>query len=157
MNPELTFEVQNLLEGAIDGSYDVIAAIELLEYIEPERCEAFVETMRDGLTEKGRLVLTLPHANKTVGEKHYQHFEGADLRALLEPRFAEVELVPFDRRSLLLEGMKALLGWRGEQFIINALLVLNRIRWFHERWCRYSATEGICRRIAAVALAPIDR
>lgn len=154
MNPELTFEVRDLLEEPLNASYDVVTAVEVLEHIEPERCGPFVEAMRDALADDGRLVLTVPHANKPVSEKHYRHFDGDALQDLLKPNFAKVELIPFDRRSLVLEGIKALLGWRGEHFIVNSPFILNRVRRFYEERCLYAATESDCRRIAAVATVP---
>jgi SAM-dependent methyltransferase len=157
MNPDLSFEVRDLLEDPPDNTYDVVTAIEVLEHIEPNQCESFVSAIRRTLSETGHLILTVPHTNKPVNEKHYQHFDSEDLRGLLAPAFDQVELIPFDKRSLLFEGMKIFLGWRGKHFIINSPPVLDLVKRFYMSRCLYAASPQNCRRIAAVASKPLNR
>lgn len=85
MNPHLQYEARNILEEDLDREYDVATCIEVLEHIPPEECELFVEAITETLTNDGKLVLTVPHANKPVADKHYQHFDSALLSELLEP------------------------------------------------------------------------
>jgi hypothetical protein len=150
LNPHLRYETRNILEENLDREYDVATCIEVLEHIPPEECTAFVEAIVETLTDNGKLVLTVPHANKPVADKHYQHFDSSSLSELLDPHFKRVEFVPFDRQSKLLTALELAVGGRGTHLIVNSPSVLNSLWKLYKRRYMYAPTESDCRRIAAV-------
>lgn len=150
MNPHLTYEVRDILEEDLGRQFDVATCIEVLEHIPPEDCAAFVEAIAGMLAPDGKLVLTVPHVNKAVSDKHYQHFGSDKLADLLDPQFERVEFIPFDRQSKVFTALELAVGGRGNQFIINSPAVLNRLWGLYKRRYMYADTEASCRRIAAV-------
>ena len=154
MNTDIEYISRDILAEQVEITYDVVTAIEVLEHIEPADLERFLEAIEDALADGGLLVLTVPHANKPVSEKHYQHFDGEALTELLTPRFENLELIPFDRQSLFFEGLKLLLGWRGDHYVINTPAILDRMHRLYRTRYLYAESEADCRRIAAVARKP---
>ncbi|MDR9382699.1 MAG: class I SAM-dependent methyltransferase, partial [Natronomonas sp.] len=95
MNPDLDYEVVDLLSEDVGREFEVATAVEVLEHIPPDDLPTFVARITDLLVDDGRFILTVPHENKPVRDKHYQHFAAADLLPLLDPSFESVEFVPF--------------------------------------------------------------
>jgi 2-polyprenyl-3-methyl-5-hydroxy-6-metoxy-1,4-benzoquinol methylase len=150
INPHLEYEVHNILEEDLDRRFDVATCIEVLEHIPPDDCAAFVAAIVDTLTDVGRLILTVPHSNKPVSDKHYQHFDSEILSELLEPHFDSVEFVPFDRQSKLFTALELAIGGRGTHVIVNSPPITNTLWKLYRRRYLYAPTEDDCRRIAAV-------
>lgn len=150
MNPHLEYQSRNIIEEALDEEYDVATCIEVLEHIPREDCDEFVEAIVDTLVPAGKLVLTVPHVNKPVADKHYQHFNAAKLRSLLEPHFENVDFVPFDRRSKLFTVLELALGGRGNHVIVNSPPITNTLWKLYRRRYLYAPTEDDCRRIAVI-------
>jgi SAM-dependent methyltransferase len=150
MNPDIDYEVRNVIEEPLDHEFDAATCVEVLEHVPPEDCDAFVATVADALAPGGRLVLTVPHSNKPVNDKHYRHFDSTDLSNLLSPHFETVEFVPFDRRSKLLSGLELCLGGRGNHLVINSPVITNALWRLYERRFLYAPDEDRCRRLAAV-------
>lgn len=150
MNPHLSYEARNILEEDLGREFDVATCIEVLEHIPPEDCAAFVEAIAGTLADDGKLVLTVPHVNKPVSDKHYQHFDSVKLGDLLDPQFDSVEFVPFDRQSKVFTALELAVGGRGNRFVVNSPAVLNRLWGLYERRYMYADREANCRRIAAI-------
>ena len=122
--------------------------IEVLEHIPPPQVERFVYGLSTYISDGGTLLLTVPHANKPVQSKHYQHFSTALLRESLEPHFEIQEMVYFDRDSRKLRYLEALMQ--------NRLFVLNHSRLTTAFFNYYIRThlvtdEASCGRMLAVA------
>lgn len=150
MNPQLRYEVRDIVEEPLTNSFDVATATEVLEHIPPGNLTDFVEAITDSLKDHGSLILTVPHANKRVSDKHYQHFTSDDLRELLQPLFGEISFVPFDVRSRVMARLQQIVGGRGQHFVITNEWVTN---WFFTSYIDrylYTEDERKCMRIAAV-------
>lgn len=150
MNPDLDYEVVDILSKDLGREFDVATAVEVLEHIPPAELPRFVGRVADHLADDGRFVLTVPHENKPVQDKHYQHFSAADLESLLTPQFETVEFVPFDRQSKMFTALELALGGRGRHFVVNSPPVVDRLWKLYRRWYLYADSESNCRRIAAV-------
>ena len=83
MNPEVTFKCLDVTRKKIKKKYDVITAIEVLEHISPNQLDEFIGRIASIINSNGRLILTVPHKNKSIQDKHYQHFSGDDLVKIL--------------------------------------------------------------------------
>lgn len=150
LHPHLNYEVVDITEQDLDYAFEVATAIEVLEHIPPEDCTTFVESIHDILTENGTLILTVPHKNKPVSNKHYQHFNSKELRDLLESVFSDISFVQFDKQSKIFTALELAIGGRGNHFIINTPTVTNTLSRLYKNRYLYQPTEEPCRRIAAV-------
>ena len=150
LNPQIDYKAINIIEEKLEEEFEVATAIEVLEHIEPRNCDAFVEAISEVLVDDGRLVLTVQHDNKSVSEKHYQHFDSTQLEELLDPYFSEISFVPFDRQSKVFTALELAIGGRGNHLIINTPVVTNTLWKLYTKRYMYAPTESSCRRIAAV-------
>jgi len=150
MNPDIEYRALNILEDDIGETFDVATLIEVLEHIDPAELPKFVDEVTRLITGGGTMVLTVPHENKSLNEKHYQHFSRDDLAELLEERFQSVQYIPFDEDSKLLTVVHLLLGGSGK----NVVVTNERLNeWFFRIYLRrylYAPDESYCNRIAAV-------
>jgi 2-polyprenyl-3-methyl-5-hydroxy-6-metoxy-1,4-benzoquinol methylase len=155
LNPAIDYICADLTSETLQQRYDVVTAVEVLEHIPVDEVQLFLEGIASHLNPEGRLVITVPHVNKGVQSKHYQHFTAATLRATLQQRFTVQRVVPFDRRSRLVAGMLRLLGHTGSRFIVTHQ-ALNRLAYkMILKGCLEEQPEGRCSRLLAVATAKV--
>ena len=96
----------------------------------------------------GRIVITVPHTNKALSPKHYQHFNKEKLTRLLSPYFEDLQFTFFDSRSPFLRILSLLIGGQGKYFVVTAPAIN---RWFFSVYRRRFLKldeEKDCRRIA---------
>jgi len=119
MNPALSFECIDICsQRAAMGTFDVVTLVEVLEHIPVESVDDFLSAIASYQELGGRLVLTTPHKNKPVQVKHYQHFDGAALRKLLEPHYEVERMVFFDKMTRIFNRLMS-------SFLGNSLFILN--------------------------------
>jgi SAM-dependent methyltransferase len=111
--PNLSFE-QGLVED-FEGPCDAIVFLQTIEHVhEPERLlERFAGAARTSyVTTPNRLTLAPPGAEKSDNPWHLREYSPDQYRALLEPRFARVELLGvYHARKLRLHELALRLGW----------------------------------------------
>lgn len=149
MNPNLAYECADIRsqEGPTEG-FDVVTLIEVLEHIPVEDVDDFVSACSRYVKPDGRLILTVPHTNKRVQAKHYQHFDSVTLKNVLE-RYYDIErMLFFDRRSRAFSRiMNCLL--RNWFFILNNRFLLNLLYHTYRKHFFFSS-EAKCSRICLV-------
>lgn len=121
-NPNIKFERRDIVSQPIDDRADVVTIIEVLEHIPIEKIHEFVESLSSLVAEDGYLVLTVPHENRPVEKKHFQHFSVESIRALFASNFEEIKVIYFDRVkswSLLYLVVNASLAGRGRYFLVT--------------------------------------
>lgn len=154
-NPDLEYRAADIVTDSVPGIFEAATLIEVIEHLQPAALPAFIGAVASTLTVGGRLVLTVPHRNKPLIEKHYQHFTGEQLRRLLEPYFSDIRLIPFDvpaRRSPLMWLIERVLGAKGRWFLFThprGLFLFYRLYLKHGL---YAKSESRCERIAAVCV-----
>jgi SAM-dependent methyltransferase len=151
-NPDIDYvcaDVEDLKED--HNRYDVLTLIEVVEHIPPEKVEAFLRACRQMVQPGGRIILTVPHANKPLNDKHYRHFREADLEPLMASISSDVNYFYFDKKNRLLRLMLALIGGSGSNFIVTNRWVTNMVRKFYFRYGLRAPTEEQCMRIGCVA------
>lgn len=152
LSPHVEFQCLDILAGEpLSEEFDVVSLVEVIEHIPPESLPDFISKAAEYLNPTGRLVLTVPHVNQIVGDKHFQHFDSVSLRALLDPHFTDIEFYPFDYPSRILGLWFRLLGRAGKYFIITWPPILNKFHAYYRRHCLYGKDESTCMRIACVA------
>jgi len=151
LNPEIQYKCLNICEyDKSIGLYDVVTLVEVLEHIPVNELDEFVAYISKYLKSDGRLILTVPHKNKSLQVKHYQHFDSQSLYSLLDPVFKIEKAFYFDKASRIFEGLKkTLLGNRF--FILNNQFLLNCIWKVYQKYF-FICDEARCGRICVLAI-----
>ena len=89
----------------------------MFEHIPLDDCDNFVKGLVSLLNEEGRIYLTVPHKNKAVSEKHFQHFDYKSLTDYFEEYFRIEEVVFFDKLTKWNRILNLIL--------VNKLFILN--------------------------------
>lgn len=153
LNPDLAFEDRDIITNPLDRTFNVATLIEVVEHIPPNKLKQFVKQVHAVLSPEGYLILTVPHVNKSVSDKHYQHFDAAALRDLLDTHFQKLRFIPFDSHSKFLTVMQLLLGGKGNHFVLtNSWINSVFLQVYFNRFL-YEVTEENCGRIAVVGRA----
>lgn len=150
MNPDIAFRCQDITTDTVNETFDVVTMIEVLEHIPPATVPCFLDAVRQKVAPKGRLVLTVPHSNKTVSSKHYQHFTADSLKRALANAFVSVEVIPFDLQSRSMWIMETLLGEPGSQYLITNRSLRTKFFNLYRRHFLYAPHESKCMRLAAI-------
>ncbi|WP_259252194.1 class I SAM-dependent methyltransferase [Salinibacter ruber] len=151
MSPSVEFRCQNILDDGIDERFDVAVLIEVFEHIPPDDLDAFVDATARLLDSGSTLIATIPHTNKWVSDKHYQHFNQSKLQDLLAPHFTNTEFFHIDDiSSTLLEYLQSLVGGDGEHFVVTDSRIMTVFWRLYRRHYLYT-TRDRCGRIAVVA------
>lgn len=103
MNPQANFQLGDITERLSfdDASFDQIVLIETLEHIQPDLIPHAMKEIHRVLNDEGELIITVPHINRKLDSKHYQHFTAKNLRSVLSSLFKIVSLRGFHNNSLL--------------------------------------------------------
>lgn len=149
--PQITFECADITAGHVLEPFDAAVLMEVFEHIPLARTAEFMAGVRRLLRNGGRLYLTVPHANKPVEYKHFQHFTVKSLLACLEPHFHIAEVVPFERRGLSRKVMRALLC--NPLFVLNNRTLLDLIYRWYRTYLFNCASEESCQRLYVEAIA----
>lgn len=150
MNPHIHYEKINILEDKLENKYDIATAIEVLEHIPPDDLPQFIKGISNLVNENGYFILTVPHKNKPVSDKHYQHFSSEKLRQLLSPYFGNLEFIPFDSSFRILNIFSRVLGGNGNNFVITHAGINNLFYRTYKKRYLYTKNEKNCMRIAAI-------
>lgn len=112
INPHAHFLLGNLTTRLPfdDASFDQIVLMETLEHIQPDLVPQSVKEIHRVLDGKGELIIAVPHRNRPLDSKHYQHFTSDDLHNILGSLFTIVGLTGFHSKSRLLNPMFHLLA-----------------------------------------------
>jgi SAM-dependent methyltransferase len=155
LNPGLDYRAIDIVGTDLrEAEFDVVTLIEVIEHIPPEELPRFLERAVSLLRSGGRLVITAPHRNKRLGDKHFQHFDASSLTALLSPHLRELHVQPFDLPSRLLGLWFRLMGRAGKYFLITWQPLLNAFYAYYAKHCLHARDETRCGRIACVGRKP---
>ena len=91
----VSYNQANIINSNLSEQFDIITLIEVLEHIHPDNVNKFLKGVHKNLKKSGILIMTVPSKNKTVSEKHYQHFSKGDLKSLLENNRFQVKRIIF--------------------------------------------------------------
>lgn len=80
-------------------AFDSASLIEVAEHIPPDQLKDFVRAIKGVMKPGATLLVTVPHSNRGVQKKHYQHFSFASLRAAFEPEFECISIGGFGKHS----------------------------------------------------------
>lgn len=72
-HPEVEFLVNDA--SKIEGEFDIVLAVEVLEHIPDNEVSFFLKTLEDRCTKGGKVIITVPSKAKPLIEKHYRHYD----------------------------------------------------------------------------------
>lgn len=150
MNPDLNYKCADICSDESQlKSFDVVTLVEVLEHIPIDSVSDFVSAFARLNKPGGRLLLTVPHKNKRLQVKHYQHFNSKTLMKILEPYYRVEQMLFLDKRSIVFGYMASrLLGNRF--FVLNNTLLLDLFYRTYRKWF-FLCREGKCGRICVKA------
>jgi SAM-dependent methyltransferase len=149
MNPDLNYECLDICsERAVNQTFDVVTLVEVLEHIPTELVYDFVSALARYQKPGGRLILTVPHKNKALQLKHYQHFNSKMLKEILEPYFKIDRMMFFDKNSRVFGRISNTL-LANRFFILNNLFLLDAIFNIYRKHFLV-CSESCCGRICIV-------
>jgi ubiquinone/menaquinone biosynthesis C-methylase UbiE len=151
-NPDCTFTCASVEHMPFaDGTFDVLALIEVIEHFEPAKLADILKECSRVLKPSGALVITTPSVREhKMSKAHYQHFTEESIKEYLHAAGLKPESIQgnyrYSRVQILLQGILL-----NRFFEIRHRAVLrwyNRI--FSKKWARCSPSEG--RRLITVAV-----
>lgn len=103
MNPSAKIEVGDLTaELPFEPDwFDQIVLIETLEHIPPKDLPGVIRELHRVLKPGGRLIVTVPHKNRKIDSKHYQHFTAMQVREIVGAEFEVDDVAGFDAAASL--------------------------------------------------------
>lgn len=149
--PNLQFKQLDITKPSDLPAVDVAILMEVFEHIPLEFAAEFMRGVHGLLKPGGVLLLTVPHRNKPVEYKHFQHFTIDRILAYLQPHFDVVEVVPFEKISIARRLITAILSNRF--FILNSGRLLQAIYRYYKRNLFFCGSEKTCQRIFVKATA----
>lgn len=151
LNPDIDYVCADITSDKIEDGFDLVTMVEVLEHIPLESVDNFLAAVARLLNAGGKLVMTVPHANKRLQPKHYQHFSSGQLGDTLAPYFIVEKIVPFDRSSRLTTLLGYMLGGDGANFVVTNRKLNGMLYRRVKRHCLEPQPEHRCGRLLAVA------
>jgi hypothetical protein len=150
LNPQIHYECRDICASSKAGRvYDVVTLIEVLEHIEIEQVDDFISACANHLCPNGKLILTVPHKNKILQTKHYQHFDSLKIREILAEHFDVERIVFFDKMSTLWARLIAPL-FGNFLFILNNRFLLRLLYGLYQKFF-FRSNEKKCGRLCIIA------
>lgn len=148
---DLVFRQFDISTVQFEQQFDAAILMEVYEHIPVDETRAFLEGVRRSLRLGGTLLVTVPHSNKPLEYKHFQHFTIETLTRDLSEQFDVVKVVPFERMSILRGLINRALCNR--YFVLNHRRMLSLLYSLHSRLLFSCDSEEHCQRIFVRAVA----
>lgn len=149
--PNLSFQPLDITTEHNLEQFDVAVLMEVFEHIPLDEAADFIRSVHDLLKVGGVLYLTVPHENKPLEYKHFQHFSVDKLVKYLSHKFEVVEIVPFEKNSWLRGLILKVLSNR--YFILSNPRFLSAVYRGYKKYLFFCGAEQECQRIFVKAVA----
>ncbi|MCO4783750.1 MAG: class I SAM-dependent methyltransferase [Candidatus Cloacimonetes bacterium] len=101
MGKGANFQCRDIMTEGFEEQYDVATLIEVLEHIPPKIVPDFIKAVASSLKPGGKLLMTVPHKNKPLQEKHFQHFNLEMLKSIFAHDFEVNDVVYFEKKCFM--------------------------------------------------------
>ncbi len=132
MNPMVRFEQMDITKTRLEETADLITLVEVLEHIPPDQVRDFIKAAANLLHQDGKMILTVPHINKSLEEKHFQHFNISMLEKAVSGIFRIDEVVYFEKVAIVAKVMNKILT--NPLFILNQRQLKNLLYRIYKFW-----------------------
>lgn len=129
---DLEYERIDVSAYAFPKKYDIAVLMEVFEHIPIDETDAFLSGVHRALKDGGVLLLTVPHINKKVEYKHFQHFSLETISSYLSPYFYIIEAIPFERKGILRRIFNKILC--NKFYVLNNTKLLMYLYELHEKY-----------------------
>ncbi len=146
LNPNIDFINKDISKDSLNNKYDLAVMIEVFEHIPIDQCENFIKGISNIINPNGALLLTVPHKNKPLQDKHFQHFDSDLINNYFEKYFEIEELIFFDKKTKLTKVLKIVLS--NKLYILNNQKLKNIIYKTFKNHC-FETSEDRCLRLFA--------
>ncbi len=143
--PNVAFAKSDIIAESTDRIFDCAVLMEVFEHIPLDDTQKFLHAVRNRICTNGTLLLTVPHANKPLEYKHFQHFTIETLTRELANEFEIEEIVPFEKGGFRRRLINRLLCNRF--FVLNNPGLLNKLYRYQEKNLFHCASEDSCQRL----------
>ena len=147
LNPEIEYKSVDIGSTELQQTYDVVTMIEVLEHIPPENIGDMAVSLSKLMHGDSILVVTVPHMNAPVIQKHYQHFDAARLKAIFGGLFNIEKMFFFDSNSKTVSLVQRLLF--NKYYVVRHQKLLN-LAYGKYRQYYLRCKESDCNRIGVV-------
>ncbi len=147
LNPRLDYRAKDITVDSFDTKFDIVTMIEVLEHIVPDDVAKFVRHLAQLMHKESVLIMTVPHRNQDLIEKHYQHFDSTMLKDIFTDQFEIDHLFFFDSKSRLVSSIQRLVF--NKYWIIRHQALLNFLYRRYRQSYLY-CDERSCQRIGVV-------
>lgn len=142
---KIKFCSANILQDSLGELFETATLMEVYEHIEPRLADSFLQGVYNLLEKDGVLHLTVPHQNVPVSKHHFRHFSISELTAELEKYFEIIEVIPFEKRSVLRKWL--LRCFVNKFFILNHQKIKNFLYIYYKKNFFFVQNESECQRI----------
>ena len=147
MNPHIEYKQGDINSMSLSEKFDVVTLIEVLEHIPPDQMNSFIKALSNTIGASGILLVTVPHKNQKLIEKHYQHFDSRDIKKLFEPYFIIDKTFYFDKNSKLVRFIQRLIF--NKFYIVRYQKLLS---FLYSKYCKHYLVcdESSCLRLGVI-------
>ncbi len=149
--PDIQYDRIDISTNDLPEKYDAAVLMEVFEHIPLDEADAFLRGTHRALKDGGTLFLTVPHINKPVEYKHFQHFSIESISNCLSPYFHISEIIPFEKKGFSRRMLNRLLC--NNLFVLNNVKILRYLYSIYEKYLFNCKNENECQRIFIKAIA----
>ena len=144
LNPSGDYKCIDICTNNNLSHYDAITLIEVFEHIPINNCRSFANALSSILAKNGLLYITVPHKNKTITDKHFQHFSFDSLYDYFKNDFECVQIKYIQKHNKILTLLNYLFSNR---YWLISNKFLNNIFYSYYKKRFFNASENNCGRI----------
>lgn len=144
LNPGINFSCMDVTTDTPSEKFDLVTLIEVFEHIPLDSAQPFSASISKLLADDGILILTVPHENKPVSVKHFQHFSSKSLLSYFTPHFEVLEIAFLDKQSPWVRMIQRIM--LNEYFALRHWGIMNRLYAAYKKWFLVTNEEN-CGRI----------
>jgi SAM-dependent methyltransferase len=90
-HPDCTFYDQDA--ALIEGQFDVVAAIEVIEHIPEDELPGFFKVLYERVNDNGRVIISVPTTVIPLNKKHYRHYTKELLENQLKQSGVDLQVI----------------------------------------------------------------
>ena len=144
LNPRGDYKCIDICANNNLSDYDAITLIEVFEHVPINNCRTFANALSSILAKNGILYITVPHNNKALTDKHFQHFSFKSLFDYFKNDFEVVQTNYIQKHDKYLTILNYIFNNR---FWLISHKISNNIFYKYYKKKYFFAKENNCSRI----------